>query len=415
MSEESYIQNLFAERIGGNSFGKDTAIYKFEKIKRAKLAAKAEKPDTPIIDMGVGEPDEMAFPEVVNALQTAAAKPENRGYADNGGATFKSAAAKWMESVFGVSNIDTETEVVHSIGSKTALSLLPKCFINPGDVVLMTTPGYPVFGTHAQYLGGEVYNLPLTEENNFLPQLGKIPADILGRAKAIVVNYPNNPTGASATIKFFEELVSFAKENDLIVIQDAAYSALIFEGEPLSFLQVPGAKDVGVELHSHSKGFNMTGWRIGFVVGNPLIVKAYATVKDNSDSGQFLAIQEAAIAALENPWITEKIANKYSRRMDLLVEALNSIGFKATKPKGSFFLYTRAPVSVEFNGNRTEFANGEDFSQWLIRNELISTVPWDDAGPFVRFSVTFEGKGEEKEQQIVAEIRERLGRYTFEF
>ena len=415
MSEESYIQNLFAERIGGNSFGKDTAIYKFEKIKRAKLAAKAEKPDTPIIDMGVGEPDEMAFPEVVNALQTAAAKPENRGYADNGGATFKSAAAKWMESVFGVSNIDTETEVVHSIGSKTALSLLPKCFINPGDVVLMTTPGYPVFGTHAQYLGGEVYNLPLTEENNFLPQLGNIPADILGRAKAIVVNYPNNPTGASATIKFFEELVSFAKENDLIVIQDAAYSALIFEGEPLSFLQVPGAKDVGVELHSHSKGFNMTGWRIGFVVGNPLIVKAYATVKDNSDSGQFLAIQEAAIAALENPWITEKIANKYSRRMDLLVEALNSIGFKATKPKGSFFLYTRAPTSVEFNGDRTEFANGEDFSQWLIRNELISTVPWDDAGPFVRFSVTFEGKGEEKEQQIVAEIRERLGKYTFEF
>ena len=415
MSEESYIQNLFAERIGGNSFGKDTAIYKFEKIKRAKLAAKAEKPDTPIIDMGVGEPDEMAFPEVVNALQTAAAKPENRGYADNGGATFKSAAAKWMESVFGVSNIDTETEVVHSIGSKTALSLLPKCFINPGDVVLMTTPGYPVFGTHAQYLGGEVYNLPLTEENNFLPQLGNIPADILGRAKAIVVNYPNNPTGASATIKFFEELVSFAKENDLIVIQDAAYSALIFEGEPLSFLQVPGAKDVGVELHSHSKGFNMTGWRIGFVVGNPLIVKAYATVKDNSDSGQFLAIQEAAIAALENPWITEKIANKYSRRMDLLVEALNSIGFKATKPKGSFFLYTRAPLSVEFNGDRTEFANGEDFSQWLIRNELISTVPWDDAGPFVRFSVTFEGKGEEREQQIVAEIRERLGKYKFEF
>ena len=414
MSEESYIQNLFAERIGGNSFGKDTAIYKFEKIKRAKLAAKAEKPDTPIIDMGVGEPDEMAFPEVVNALQTAAAKPENRGYADNGGATFKSAAAKWMESVFGVSNIDTETEVVHSIGSKTALSLLPKCFINPGDVVLMTTPGYPVFGTHAQYLGGEVYNLPLTEENNFLPQLGNIPADILGRAKAIVVNYPNNPTGASATIKFFEELVSFAKENDLIVIQDAAYSALIFEGEPLSFLQVPGAKDVGVELHSHSKGFNMTGWRIGFVVGNPLIVKAYATVKDNSDSGQFLAIQEAAIAALENPWITEKIANKYSRRMDLLVEALNSIGFKATKPKVAFSSTPRT-CSVEFNGDRTEFANGEDFSQWLIRNELISTVPWDDAGPFVRFSVTFEGKGEEKEQQIVAEIRERLGKYTFEF
>ena len=186
----------------------------------------------------------MAFPEVVNALQTAAAKPENRGYADNGGATFKSAAAKWMESVFGVSNIDTETEVVHSIGSKTALSLLPKCFINPGDVVLMTTPGYPVFGTHAQYLG-EVYNLPLTEENNFLPQLGNIPTDILGRAKAIVVNYPNNPTGASATIKFFEELVSFAKENDLIVIQDAAYSALILKASPSLFFRFLEPKMLG--------------------------------------------------------------------------------------------------------------------------------------------------------------------------
>jgi len=415
MSEESYIQNLFAERIGGNRFGKDTAIYKFEKIKRAKLAAKAEKPDTPIIDMGVGEPDEMAFPEVVQALQAAAANPENRGYADNGGAAFKAAAAGWMQSVFGVSGIDPETEVVHSIGSKTALSILPKCFINPGDVVLMTTPGYPVFGTHAQYLGGEVYNLPLTEENHFLPQLGDIPADTLARAKAIVVNYPNNPTGASATREFFQELVAFAKENDLIVVQDAAYSALIFEGEPLSFLQVPGAKDVGVELHSHSKGFNMTGWRIGFVVGNPLIVKAYATVKDNSDSGQFLAIQEAGTAALENPWITEKIADKYSRRMDLLVETLNGIGFNATKPKGSFFLYTRAPKAASLGGERTEFATGEAFSQWLIRSELISTVPWDDAGPFVRFSVTFEAKGEENERRIIAEIRDRLGKYAFEF
>ena len=415
MSEESYIQNLFAERIGGNRFGKDTAIYKFEKIKRAKLAAKAEKPDTPIIDMGVGEPDEMAFPEVVLALQGAAAKADNRGYADNGGAAFKKAAASWMEQVFGVNGIDPETEVVHSIGSKTALSILPKCFINPGDVVLMTTPGYPVLGTHAQYLGGEVHNLPLTEENGFLPQLGDIPEDILARSKAIVVNYPNNPTGASATREFFEELVAFAKSNNLIVIQDAAYSALIFEGEPLSFLQVPGAKDVGVELHSHSKGFNMTGWRIGFVVGNPLIVKAYATVKDNSDSGQFLAIQEAGATALENPWITEKIAAKYSRRMDLLVEALNGIGFNATKPKGSFFLYTRAPKAASHDDQRTEFATGEDFSQWLIRNELISTVPWDDAGSFVRFSVTFEARGEENERRIISEIQDRLGKYSFEF
>ena len=415
MSEDPYIQHLFAKRIGGSRFGKDTAIYKFEKIKRAKLAAKAERPDTPIIDMGVGEPDEMAFPEIVQALQSAVTKPENRGYADNGGSSFKTSAAKWMKDVFGVDDINPETEIVHSIGSKAALSILPKCFINPGDVVLMTSPGYPVFGTHAQYVGGEVYNLPLTEENQFLPELETIPDNILARAKAIVVNYPNNPTGASATRKFFEKLVDFAKTNELIVVQDAAYSALIFEGEPLSFLQIPGAKDVGVELHSHSKGFNMTGWRIGFVAGNPLIVKAYATVKDNSDSGQFLAIQEAGVAALENPWITEKIAAKYSRRMDLLVETLNELGFLASKPRGSFFLYTRSPKAASANNNRTEFATGEDFSQWLIRNELISTVPWDDAGPFVRFSVTFEAEGEEDERQIIAEIRERLGRYSFEF
>lgn len=415
MSEDPYIQHLFAKRIGGSRFGKDTAIYKFEKIKRAKLAAKAERPDTPIIDMGVGEPDEMAFPEIVQALQSAVTKPENRGYADNGGSSFKTSAAKWMKDVFGVDDINPETEIVHSIGSKAALSILPKCFINPGDVVLMTSPGYPVFGTHAQYVGGEVYNLPLIEENQFLPELETIPDNILARAKAIVVNYPNNPTGASATRIFFEKLVDFAKTNELIVVQDAAYSALIFEGEPLSFLQIPGAKDVGVELHSHSKGFNMTGWRIGFVAGNPLIVKAYATVKDNSDSGQFLAIQEAGVAALENPWITEKIAAKYSRRMDLLVETLNELGFLATKPRGSFFLYTRAPKAASANDNRTEFATGEDFSQWLIRNELISTVPWDDAGSFVRFSVTFEAEGEENERQIVAEIRKRLGKYSFDF
>ena len=415
MSEDPYIQHLFAKRIGGSRFGKDTAIYKFEKIKRAKLAAKAERPDTPIIDMGVGEPDEMAFPEIVQALQSAVTKPENRGYADNGGSRFKASAAKWMKDVFGVDDIDPETEIVHSIGSKAALSILPKCFINPGDVVLMTSPGYPVFGTHAQYVGGEVYNLPLTEENQFLPELDTIPDNILARAKAIVVNYPNNPTGATATRIFFKKLVDFAKANELIVVQDAAYSALVFEGEPLSFLQVPGAKDVGVELHSHSKGFNMTGWRIGFVTGNPLIVKAYATVKDNSDSGQFLAIQEAGVAALENPWITEKIAAKYSRRMDLLVETLNELGFLASKPRGSFFLYTRSPKAASANNNRTEFATGEDFSQWLIRNELISTVPWDDAGSFVRFSVTFEAEGEENERQIVAEIRKRLGKYSFDF
>ena len=412
---DSYIQELFAERIGGNQYGKSTAIYKFEKIKRAKKAAKEAKPDVDLIDMGVGEPDEMAFPVVVKALQDAAAQPENRGYADNGGDGFKAAAAQYMSEVFGVNDIDPATEVVHSIGSKTALSMIPACFINPGDYVLMTVPGYPVLGTHAKYLGGEVYNMPLKEENNFLPELEAVPADVVAKAKIMVLNYPNNPTGASATIEFFEKAIAFAKANNLIILQDAAYSSLIFEGSPVSIFQVEGAKDVAIELHSLSKSYNMTGWRIGFVVGNPLIVQAYADMKDNSDSGQFLAIQKAASVALANPQITEEIAAKYSRRMDLLVDALNNAGFKAKKPKGSFFLYVAAPKSATIDGTTTEFESGEACSQWLITEELISTVPWDDCGNFVRFSVTFAAQGVEAEKTIAAEIGQRLAKYTFAF
>lgn len=412
---DPYIQELFAERIGGNQYGKSTAIYKFEKIKRAKKAAKEAQPDVDLIDMGVGEPDEMAFPVVVKTLQEEAAKPENRGYADNGGDDFKQAAAKYMADVFGVTDIDYDTEVVHSIGSKTALSMIPACFINPGDYVLMTVPGYPVLGTHAKYLGGEVYNMPLEAENNFLPDLESVPAEVVAKAKIMVLNYPNNPTGASATLEFFEKAVAFAKANNLIILQDAAYASLIFEGKPTSIFQVVGAKEVAIELHSLSKSYNMTGWRIGFVVGNPLIVKAYADMKDNSDSGQFLAIQKAGAAALANPQITEEIAAKYSRRMDLLVDALNGVGFSATKPQGSFFLYVAAPKSATIDGTTTEFDSGEAFSQWLITNELISTVPWDDCGNFVRFSVTFAAQGEAAEKTIAAEIGSRLAKYQFAF
>lgn len=412
---DSYIQNLFAERIGGNQYGKSTAIYKFEKIKRAKNAAKAAKPDIDLIDMGVGEPDEMAFPVVVQALQDAAAQPENRGYADNGGGEFKAAAARYMADVFGISDIDPATEVVHSIGSKTALSMIPACFINPGEIVLMTVPGYPVLGTHAKYLGGEVYNMPLQAANNFLPELDAIPDDILAKAKIMVLNYPNNPTGASATLEFFEQAIAFAKANQLIILQDAAYASLIFAGSPLSIFQVEGAKEVAIELHSLSKSYNMTGWRIGFVVGNPLIVRAYADIKDNSDSGQFLAIQKAASVALANPQITTAIASKYSRRMDLLVDALNQVGFNASKPKGSFFLYVAAPKSATIDGQITEFKSGEACSQWLITEELISTVPWDECGHFIRFSVTFAAQGETAEKAIVTEISQRLSKYTFTF
>ena len=416
MSEQDpYIQELFAERIGGRKYGKGTEIYKFEKIKRAKRAALAANPGIELIDMGVGEPDEMAFPECVDALANAARKPENRGYADNGAALYQQAAARWMRNVCGVEIAKPEEQIVHSIGSKAALTILPACFINPGDVALMTTPGYPVFGTHAKYYGGEVHNIPLLEKNNFHPDLGSVPADKLKRAKTLVINYPNNPTGASATPEFFREVVAFAKQHNLIVIHDAAYAALVFEGKPLSFLATPGAMDVGVELHSMSKGFNMTGWRLGFVVGNPLIVKAYADVKDNSDSGQFLAVQEACAYALDHPEITQKIAAKYGRRMDGLVNVLRKHGFNARKPKGSFFLYVQAPKSATTNDARVAFEKGENFSQWMITEKLISTVPWDDAGAYVRFSVTFLARDEADERRVLGEIDKRLGSSKFAF
>ncbi|HEX8913229.1 MAG TPA: LL-diaminopimelate aminotransferase [Humisphaera sp.] len=413
---DPYIQNLFADRIGGKNYGKDTAIYKFEKIKRAKRAALAANPGGEIIDMGVGEPDEPPFPDVVDKLYEASKNPANRGYADNGAAPYQQAAARWMKNVCGVDGIDPATQVIHSIGSKAALSILPNCFINPGDVALMTTPGYPVFGTHSKYLGGQVHNIPLLEQNDFLPDLSSIPADVLKRAKTLVINYPNNPTGASATPGFFKDVVAFAQKHNLVVIHDAAYAALVFEGKPLSFLATPGAMDVGIELHSMSKGFNMTGWRLGFVVGNPLIVKAYADVKDNTDSGQYLGIQEACAYCLDHPEQTQKIAAKYSRRMDNLVGVLRKHGLAAKKPKGSFFLYVKAPkAATNKAGVRVAFEKAEAFSQWMITENLISTVPWDDAGAYVRFSVTFVAKGEADEARVIGEIDRRLGQNKFEF
>jgi len=413
---DSYIQQLFADRIGGRNYGKSGAIYKFEKIKRAKRAALAAHPDAEIIDLGVGEPDEMAFPEVVAKLYQEARLPENRGYADNGDSVLKEAAAWYLERVCGVAGINPETEVLHSIGSKAALSILPAALINPGDYVLMTTPGYPVFGAHARYYGGKVHNLPLVEANGFLPDLASVPAEVLRQAKALVLNYPNNPTGAGATPEFFAQVVAFARERRLVVVHDAAYAALVFEGKPLSFLAAPGAKEVGVELHSASKSFNMTGWRCGFVAGNELLIRAYGDVKDNTDSGQFLAIQHAAAHCFDHPEITVQIAAKYSRRMSGLVEVLKKAGFSAVKPKGSFYLYVRAPKAAALEGGRRiEFKNAEAVSQWLITAKLISTVPWDEAGACLRLSVTFVAKDERDEQRVLREVGARLADVKFEF
>ena len=406
-----YIQNLFADRIGGKNFGKETVLYKFEKIKRARRAAEAEHPETPIIDMGVGEPDWMADPSVVERLAVEAQKYENRGYADNGILPFQEAAAAYMQKVFGVSGLNPQTEICHSIGSKPALAMLPQAFINPGDVAIVTVPGYGVLATMTRFLGGEAYALPLLPENDFLPDLNAVPPEIAKRAKLLYINFPNNPTGAVATPEFFQEVIDFAKKNEIIVVSDAAYAALTFDGyAPLSFLSVPGAKDVGVEIQSLSKAFNMTGWRLGFVAGNEKVVKAFACIKDNNDSGQFKAIQYAGAQALSTPSITERTVAKYSRRHDLLVKTLTEVGFRVKKPKGSFYLYAQAPKGIE---GGEKFDTAEDFSQWLIRKKQISTVPWDDAGHFIRFSVTFIADSEEAEISLMKEIARRLAGVKF--
>jgi LL-diaminopimelate aminotransferase len=410
--KETYIQSLFAGRIGGPRFGKEQKIYKFEKIKRAKRAALAAHPGMELIDFGVGEPDEMAFPGVVQALQEEAEKPENRGYADNGIQELKDAASRYMQRVYGVSGINPETEVLHGIGSKPILALFPSIFINPGDVTLMTVPGYPIMGTHTRWYGGEVVNLPLREENGFFPDLASLSADVKRRAKLLYINYPNNPTGAGATRAFFEKVVAFAQENNIIVVHDAAYAALTYGSRPLSFLSVAGAKHVGVEIHSLSKAFNMTGWRLAFVAGNERVIAGYGNVKDNFDSGQFKAIQKAGVYALDHSEITGEITAKYERRLRAMSSILADMGFNAKMPAGTFYLYVKMPKGVR--SGRT-FSNAEEFSEFLITEKLISTVPWDDAGSYIRFSATFEAGGKEDEQRVLDEFKKRMSALQLEF
>lgn len=400
------ISGKISERLGGAGFGREEGTYKFAIIKEAKALAKKLHPDVPLIDMGVGEPDAPACSEITDILYSEAGKAENRYYSDNGTLEFSEAAARYLENVYRVVNMNPGTAILHGIGSKPIYAMLPAAFINPGDITLATVPGYPIISTWTRYFGGEVYNLPLREGNSFFPDFTEIPGDILKRAKLLYINYPNNPTGQTATEAFYRQVADFAARNSIIVVSDAAYAALTYDGEkPLSFLSVEGAADVGVEVHSLSKAFNMTGWRLAFIAGNSKVVSAYGAVKDNTDSGQFRAIQKAGIYALDHPEITEKICGKYSRRFDMLAKALNELGFNAIKPKGSFYCYVKCPKGT---ADGIEFKNAAEAAKFFIENALISVVPWDDAGSYLRISVTFEAASVVEEENIISEMKRRL-------
>jgi LL-diaminopimelate aminotransferase len=317
--------------------------YLFAEIDRLKREARARGMD--VIDLGIGDPDIPTAPHVVEALARAAAVPENHRYPSYEGLlTFREAAAQWYVKRFGVT-LDPATEVLTLIGSKEGTAHMPLAFVNPGDVVLVPDPGYPVYAVGTLFAGGEPYLMPLTAENDFLPDLGAIPSAVLKRAKLIYLNYPNNPTAACAPRSFFEDLVRFAERNQIVVCHDAMYSELGFDGfSPPSFLEVPGAKEIGVEFHSLSKTYSMTGWRLGFCVGNASVLAGLRAVKSNVDSGVFQAVQAAGIAALTGPQdYVSMVRGIYQERRDVVVEGFRAMGWAVTPPRATFFIWTPVP------------------------------------------------------------------------
>ncbi len=404
------IQELFSDRIGGNKFGTDTNIYKFEKIKIAKREAISKNPNTPLIDLGVGEPDSRADDQLIDVLNAQARKSENRYYSDNGIDDLKGTIKDYMARKFDVS-LSTD-QINHVIGSKTALAMLPLAFINLGDVAILTIPGYPVLGTHTKYLGGSVYNIELKEENNFLPDLSSIPADICKKAKFLYLNYPNNPTGALAPVEFFKEAIAFAKKHSIIIVHDAAYIELTYDKKQPSILSIDGAMDVAIEIHSFSKSFNMTGWRLGWICGNTKVVNAFKVVKDNSDSGAFIPIQLAGSYGLKNSEeLIKPTREKYKRRLTRITAILNDLGFNVKQPEGTFYLYFKSPKGTQ---SGMKFNTAEDFSQYLIKEKLISSVPWDDVGNYLRFTCCFEATLEQ-EEEILSQLENRLKSETYVF
>ncbi|MSQ61418.1 MAG: LL-diaminopimelate aminotransferase [Dehalococcoidia bacterium] len=317
--------------------------YLFVEISRRIAEKRAQGVD--IVTFGIGDPDLPTPKHILAALKEAADVPANHRYPESEGLPeLRQSIAGWYERRFGLA-FDANKEVLPLIGSKEGIGHMALCLIDPGDVALVPDPGYPVYSIGTMFAGGESYLLPLTEENDFLVDFGAIPADVARRAKVLWLNYPNNPTGAVADIGFFEEAVAFAKKYDIVICHDGPYSEVAFDGyKPVSFLQAKGARDVGVEFHSFSKSYNMTGWRIGMAVGNPTLIDALMRVKSNLDSGIPQAIQRMAIAAVEGPQDTIGEHNAvYQRRRDRVVSVLQGMGLRVRPPKASLYVWARTP------------------------------------------------------------------------
>jgi LL-diaminopimelate aminotransferase len=406
------IQALFADRIGGKNFGTTERIFKFTLIENMKRDFVQANPDKVLIDMGVGEPEERASDEIVDKLYSEARLKHNRIYPCNGGADFKIAAARYLERLLAV-KLDPEREIMHCMGSKNALAQIPFAFINPGDVVVGTTPAYPTFMTVSEWLGAKVIRQPLLAQNRYLPNLAEL-EEILKKhpVKALLLNYPNNPSGAIASAEFYKRVIELAHRYNFLLVQDAAYADYSYLGPYISPLQIPGGKQVTLELYSLSKGYNMQGFRLGFVAGAANLVKAYANVKDNTDNGQFLAIQKAGAFALDNQHgLIEHNRAKYLNRMERISEILNRFGLDVQIAAGTFYLYFKVPsqfLGQKFDLNSAECA--QKFTAILIERLALVSVPWNEAGPYIRLSMTFElsEAGFKDEQAVYTALEKRL-------
>jgi len=369
--------------------------YLFAEIDKAKRKAIQDGKD--IIDLGVGDPDTPTFPHIVQEMGKAIQEPKNHRYAlDAGILELRETIARWYKERFNV-ELDPGTEILPLIGSKEGIAHIPLAFVNPGDVVLVPDPCYPPYKSGTIFAGGEPYIMPLLEKNGFLPDLREIEPVIARKAKLIFLNYPNNPTSAVADRKFFEDVVDFAFSNNIIVCHDAAYSEISYDGyRAMSFLEVEGAKEVGIEFHSLSKTFNMTGWRIGFACGNRQVIEALASVKSNIDSGIFQAIQYAGIAALNNSSgeLLKRLSSMYQERRDILVDGLNSLGWKVTKPRATFYVWLSVPPG----------SSSTSLSKFLLEKANIIVTPGTGFGEngegYIRMALTVS-----KER-----LREAIGR-----